>query len=68
MGKKLYVGNLAWGTTEDALRSAFEADGRQVDEVAIITDRETGRPPLFAVRRTPDQAPPAGSALIGGKA
>ncbi|MBL8897413.1 MAG: RNA-binding protein [Planctomycetes bacterium] len=48
MGKKLYVGNLAWGTTEENLRSAFEADGRQVDEVAIITDRETGRPRGFA--------------------
>ena len=48
MGKKLYVGNLSWDTTEDTLRAAFEADGRTVEEVAIITDRETGRPRGFA--------------------
>ena len=48
MGKKLYVGNLSWDTTEDTLLAAFEADGRTVEEVAIITDRETGRPRGFA--------------------
>ncbi|MBL8858253.1 MAG: RNA-binding protein [Planctomycetes bacterium] len=48
MGTKLYVGNLSYSTTEAALRSAFEADGREVREVAMISDRETGRPKGFA--------------------
>jgi len=47
MTKKLYVGNLSWDTTEDALRMTFEQDGRSVTEVNIITDRETGRPRGF---------------------
>jgi RNA recognition motif-containing protein len=48
MGSKLYVGNLAYTTTEDSLRAAFAADGRKVQEVAIPSDRETGRPRGFA--------------------
>jgi RNA recognition motif-containing protein len=48
MGTKLYVGNLSYSTTEQALRAAFEADGREVREVAMISDRETGRPKGFA--------------------
>jgi RNA recognition motif-containing protein len=45
---KLYVGNLSYATTEEALRTAFEEGGRVVEEVAIITDRETGQPRGFA--------------------
>lgn len=48
MGSKLYVGNLPYEITEDALREAFGADGRQVREVSIITDRMTGKPRGFA--------------------
>jgi RNA recognition motif-containing protein len=48
MGTKLYVGNLSYNTTEETLRDAFAADGRQVTEVSIITDRETGKPRGFA--------------------
>lgn len=44
---KLYVGNLSYSTTQDTLQSEFGAFG-QVDEVAIINDRETGRPRGFA--------------------
>lgn len=39
---KIYVGNMSFDTGEDDLRRAFEAHG-QVDSVAIITDRDTGR-------------------------
>ncbi len=42
MGKKLFVGGLSWGTSEDVLYSTFEQYG-QLEEVKIITDRETGR-------------------------
>ena len=41
MGSKLYVGNLNFTTTEDALKTAFAANGRTVREVAILSDRET---------------------------
>ncbi len=39
---KLYVGNLSWHTDEDGLREAFEPYG-EVEQIRIITDRETGR-------------------------
>lgn len=48
MGKKLYVGNLSYDITEEELRNAFAGDGRAVEEVAIVMDRETGRPRGFA--------------------
>jgi RNA recognition motif-containing protein len=46
MSKNIYVGNLSWSTTEDEVRSAFEAYG-QVISVKLIEDRETGRPRGF---------------------
>lgn len=48
MGSKLYVGNLSYSTNEETLRAVFEADGRQVKNVSIILDRETGRSRGFA--------------------
>lgn len=42
MGKKLYVGGLSWSTDEDTLYRGFESFG-QLEEVKVITDRETGR-------------------------
>ena len=42
MNKKLFVGGIAWKTTEDALREAFEKAGT-VESATIITDRNTGR-------------------------
>ena len=44
---KIFVGNLSFGTSEDTLRALFEQKGA-VDEVAIVTDRATGRPRGFA--------------------
>jgi len=44
---RLYVGNLSYSTTQDALYDAFGVHGH-VDEVAVITDRDTGRPRGFA--------------------
>lgn len=40
--KKLYVGNLSYDTTLDAIKAAFSEFGEIVDAV-IITDRNTGR-------------------------
>jgi RNA recognition motif-containing protein len=42
MSKKLFVGGLSWDTTEQGLRAAFESFG-ELEEVKIITDRDTGR-------------------------
>ena len=39
---KLFVGGIAWATTEDALREAFEAIG-EVVEAKIITDKFSGK-------------------------
>jgi RNA recognition motif-containing protein len=41
-GKRLYVGNLPFDATAEAVRSAFEAFGT-VYEVSLVTDRYTGR-------------------------
>ena len=40
--KNIFVGNLSFGATEDAVRSTFETYGT-VDRVSIVTDRETGQ-------------------------
>jgi cold-inducible RNA-binding protein len=48
MATKLYVGNLSFNTTDSTLRSLFEGDGRKVEDVAIVTDRDTGQPRGFA--------------------
>lgn len=42
MNNRLYVGNLSFHTTEEALQGAFANCG-QVTEVRIMLDRETGR-------------------------
>jgi cold-inducible RNA-binding protein len=42
MGKRIYVGNLSYQTTENDLTNLFEQVG-QVESVNIITDRDTGR-------------------------
>ena len=42
MAKKLFVGSLSWNTTDDSLRTAFEAFG-EVTDAKVITDRLTGR-------------------------
>jgi len=42
MSVKLYVGNLPFDATADAIRTAFEAYGT-VHDVSIVTDRVTGR-------------------------
>ncbi|OWK43021.1 RNA recognition motif domain-containing protein [Fimbriiglobus ruber] len=47
MAKNLYVGNMAFSTTEDQLRDTFSQFGT-VTKVQLIMDRETGRPRGFA--------------------
>ncbi len=40
--KKLFVGNLPWGITNDSLRDLFASVG-EVTEAMVITDRMSGR-------------------------
>ena len=48
MGNRLFVGNIPFATSEDQLRDLFAAEGREVREVKIVTDRDTGRSRGFA--------------------
>jgi len=45
--KNIFVGNLSFTATEDAVRALFEAYGK-VDRVNVVTDRDTGRSKGFA--------------------
>jgi RNA recognition motif-containing protein len=42
VSKKLFVGGLSWGTSDDGLRAAFEPFG-EIVEAKVILDRDTGR-------------------------
>ena len=42
MPKKLFVGGISWGTTEDGLREAFGRFG-EIVSATVVTDRDTGR-------------------------
>ncbi len=48
MGKRLFVGNLSFNSTEESLQAAFSQEGRKVESVSIVTDRDTGRSRGFA--------------------
>jgi RNA recognition motif-containing protein len=47
MGTRLYVGNLPFSATEESVRELFGQNERHVEEVRLITDRDTGRPRGF---------------------
>jgi len=64
MAKNLYVGNMAFSTTEDQLREVFSQYGT-VTKVQLIMDRETGRPRGFAFVEMSDGADQAIAALNG---
>ena len=51
----LFVGNLAWETTQQDLESAFGGFG-EVSSAKIMMDRETGRPRGFAFVEMPNDA------------
>lgn len=57
MGTKLFVGSLAWATTDEGLRTAFEKAGTVVDAV-VIKDRMSNRSKGFGFveMSTPEEA------------
>jgi cold-inducible RNA-binding protein len=67
MTTKIYVGNLPYTCDDQQLRDLFGGEGRNVTDVAIITDRMTGQPRGFAFvnMATDDDAKRAIDALHG---
>jgi RNA recognition motif-containing protein len=53
--KNIFVGNLSFGATEDAVRSMFAEHGT-VDRVSIVTDRDTGQARGFGFFEMSDNA------------
>lgn len=43
MSTRLYVGNLSFNTNKLALQDAFSGSGREVTDVHVVSDRETGQ-------------------------
>jgi len=51
----IYVGNLAYSTNDESLRSAFSAYG-EVSSARVVSDRMTGRSKGFGFVEMPDRA------------
>jgi cold-inducible RNA-binding protein len=68
MSNKLFVGNLSFNTTENALQDAFAAHGT-VTETNLMMDRMSGRPRGFGfvTMSTPEEAQKAIEALNGAQ-
>lgn len=65
MAKRLYVGNLPFSATEESVREAFGAHG-EVLNVAMIMDRDTGRPRGFGFVEMDDAGADAAIAAMNG--
>ena len=67
MAKKLYVGGIAWTTTDDSLKQAFSAAGA-VENAFIVMDKFTGRSKGFGfVEMADDAGATAAIAMWNGK-
>jgi len=67
MAKKLYVGNLSYGTTDSDLQGMFEEFG-SVQSAQVIMDRESGRSKGFGfVEMRNDQEAQAAINALNGK-
>ncbi len=67
MGRKLYVGNLSYGTTDSDLQRLFEAHGT-VQSAQVVMDRDTGRSRGFGfVEMGSDQEAQAAVQALNGK-
>ena len=68
MGTRLFIGNLAYGVTEQELREAFSGEGIEVRSVRVALDRESGRPRGFAfVETATDEGAKASIEKISGR-
>jgi cold-inducible RNA-binding protein len=67
MGRRLYVGNLAWAVTDQDLRELF-AEAGKVDSSQVIVDRETNRSRGFGfVEMATDEAAEAAVKKFNGR-
>lgn len=67
MAQKLYVGGLAYASTEDAIREYFSQAGT-VSSVAVITDKMTGRSKGFGfVEMSSDEEAQKAIEMFDGK-
>lgn len=67
MGKKLYVGNLAYSVTDGTLEQMFAAHG-SVQSAQVIMDRDTGRSKGFGfVEMGSDQEAQAAISALNGQ-
>jgi len=67
MGRKIYVGNLSYNTTEAELESLFGAHG-SVQSAQIISDKMTGRSKGFGfVEMSSDEEAQAAIAALNGQ-
>jgi RNA recognition motif-containing protein len=64
--KKIYVGNLSFNSSEDDVRQLFAQHG-EVHSVALITDRETGRPRGFGFVEMDDASAQAAMSALDGQ-
>jgi RNA recognition motif-containing protein len=67
MASKLFVGSLAWATTDDSLKDFFSQAGTVVS-ASVIMDRETGRSKGFGfVEMSSDDEAKAAVEQLNGK-
>src|SRR5690349_9488540 len=67
MGRRLYVGNLAWTVTDQDLQDAFSEAGK-VDSAQVIMDRATNRSRGFGfVEMASDDAADAAVKKLNGR-
>jgi RNA recognition motif-containing protein len=67
MAKKIYVGNLSYKTSDDALRQAFSAFG-EITSCATIVDRATNQSKGFAfIEFADDQSAAAAISGMSGQ-
>jgi RNA recognition motif-containing protein len=66
VNNRLYVGNLSFNTSSDSVRTAFAVFGT-VEDVYLVTDRDTGRPRGFGfvTMSTPEEAAKAIDGMNG---
>ncbi|MFH1709319.1 MAG: RNA-binding protein [Planctomycetota bacterium] len=55
MGSNIYIGNIAFSSTEDELREMFARHGAVIS-VKLINDRITGKPRGFGFAEMADEA------------
>jgi RNA recognition motif-containing protein len=66
MAKKLYVGNLSYGTTSESLKAGFEAAG-SVIKADVLMDKMTGRSRGFGFVEMEDADADKAISMFDGK-